>query len=68
MEGLGAHLGPPPADSFDGELGGVGNIAHRNPAFVVEQVVNAVGDRFAPLPQGPVGEVVDPDAVGLTFW
>ena len=49
---------------FDGELGGVGDVADRDPALVVGQVVDAIGDGLAPLPESSVGEVVDLDPSG----
>jgi len=39
-----AHLVPPVADRFDGELRGVCGVADRDPALVVADVVDPIGD------------------------
>ena len=38
------HRGPPASDGLDGEGGGVGRVADRDPALVVGQVVDPIGD------------------------
>ena len=57
-----AHSVPPPRMDLDRERGGVGRVADGDPAFVVGQVVDAVGDGLAGA-QVPVDEVV-----GLGSW
>jgi hypothetical protein len=56
-----AHLVPPAADGLDGELGGVSAVADGDPALVVGDVVDPIGDGLGVLAQVPVGEVVHPD-------
>ena len=57
---------PPAADRLDRELGGVGGVAHVDPAFVVGDVVDPIGDGLGVLAQGPVGEVVHVHPLGFT--
>ena len=56
---------PPAADGLHGELGCVGGVADADPAGVVGDVVDAVGDGLGELSQRPVGEVVHADPLGL---
>ena len=62
-----AHLVPPRTDRLDSELGGVGNVADGDPAFVVGDVVDPVGDRLGELAELAVGEVVDLDPFRFAF-
>jgi hypothetical protein len=54
----------PAAFTSHGEGGGV---ADTDPPLVVGQVVDPIGDGLGAFSQGPVGEIVDLDAFGLTF-
>ena len=61
-----AHL-VPPSDGLDRELGGVCDVTDTDPAFVVGQVVDPIGDGFAVRTQSAVGEVVHVDSIEFAF-
>ncbi len=65
-ESLGAHLVPPAPDRLDRELRSVCGVADVDPALVVRQVVDAIGDGFGVFAEFGVLEVVHTDPFGYS--
>lgn len=64
-ESLAAEVLPPAFDRRDRELGGVVIDTDVDPALVVSEIVDPVGDRFAEF---LVGEIVSANELRRSFW